>query len=116
MGEMLSCARGARTHRMETDMPEAFDAMVIEDVGDGPKGRLKRLTLADLPDHEVLVEVSFSTLNYKDGLAISGRGKIARRLPMVGGVDLAGTVVESRSTDWQQGDRVLVNGWGLSET
>ncbi len=55
-------------------------------------------------------------MNYKDGLAISGKGKIARRMPMVGGVDLSGTVVESRSPDWKLGDKVIVNGWGLSET
>jgi putative YhdH/YhfP family quinone oxidoreductase len=55
-------------------------------------------------------------LNYKDGLAISGKGRIARQLPMVGGIDLAGTVVESRDPAWKPGDQVLVNGWGLSET
>lgn len=90
--------------------------MVIEDVDGKPRAALKALTLGDLPDHDVLVEVSYSSLNYKDGLAISGKGRIARRLPMVGGIDLAGTVVESRSDTWKPGDRVVVNGWGLSET
>jgi acrylyl-CoA reductase (NADPH) len=64
----------------------------------------------------VLVEVSYSSLNYKDGLAVSGRGRIARRLPMVAGIDLAGTVVESRTAEWKAGDKVVLNGWGLSET
>lgn len=98
-------------------MSDSFTAMVIEAGGDGkPKAAFKSLGLDDLPDHDVLVEVAYSTLNYKDGLAISGRAKIARRMPMVGGIDLSGTVVRSRSPDWQPGDKVIVNGWGLSET
>lgn len=97
-------------------MPDHFRALVIEDHDGKPVGGFKNLTFADLPDHDVLVEVQFSTLNYKDGLAISGKGRIARRLPMVAGVDLAGTVVESRSPDWKPGDKVVVNGWGMSET
>ena len=97
-------------------MTDRFEAMLIEDSDGKPKAALKQITLADLPDHEVLVEVAYSSLNYKDGLAITGKGRIARRLPMVAGIDLAGTVVESRSPDWQAGDRVIVNGWGMSET
>ncbi len=97
-------------------MTNSFNAMVIEDVDGKPRAALKALTLEDLPDHDVLVEISYSSLNYKDGLAISGKGRIARRLPMVGGIDLAGVVVESRSDNWKPGDRVVVNGWGLSET
>lgn len=95
---------------------ESFRAMVIDQVEGKPKAGFRDLTLADLPDNEVLVKVEFSTLNYKDGLSISGRGRIARRFPMVAGADLAGTVVESRSADWKAGDRVVVNGWGMSET
>lgn len=97
-------------------MTDTFTAMVIDATDGKPKGAFKELSLADLPDNDVLVEIAFSTLNYKDGLAISGKGKIARRMPMVGGVDLSGTVVESRSPDWKPGDKVIVNGWGLSET
>lgn len=97
-------------------MTNPFNAMVIEDVDGKPRAALKSLTLADLPDHDVLVEIAYSSLNYKDGLAVSGKGRIARKLPMVAGIDLAGTVVESRSGDWKAGDRVVVNGWGLSET
>ncbi|MBY3754541.1 acryloyl-CoA reductase [Azospirillum formosense] len=97
-------------------MAETFNAFVIEDVDGKPKGGFKQLTLADLPDNDVLVEVAYSTVNYKDGLAVSGKGRIARKLPMVAGIDLAGTVVESRSPAWKPGDKVVANGWGLSET
>lgn len=97
-------------------MSETFKALMIEDVDGKPRAAFRDLTVADLPDHDVLVEISHSSLNYKDGLAVSGKGRIARRLPMVAGIDLAGTVVESRSGDWKPGDRVIVNGWGLSET
>ena len=97
-------------------MSEDFTALVIDDEEGKPKAGFRALTLADLPDHDVLVEVAFSTLNYKDGLAVSGKGRIARRLPMVAGIDIAGTVVESASPDWTAGDKVIVNGWGMSET
>ena len=96
-------------------MAETFTAFVIEDADGTIKGRFKPLTIDDLPDHEVLIEVACSTLNYKDGLAVSGKSRIARKMPMVGGIDLAGTVIESRSPQWQAGDKVVVNGWGLSE-
>ena len=97
-------------------MAESFRALMIVDSDGKPKAEFRELTMADLPDHDVLVEVSHSTVNYKDGLAVSGKGRIARRLPMVAGIDLAGVVVESRSPDWGPGDPVIVNGWGLSET
>ncbi|MCD2178205.1 MDR family oxidoreductase [Rhizobium sp. C1] len=97
-------------------MSETFNAIVIDAVDGKPKAAFRALTLADLPDHDVLVEISHSTLNYKDGLAVSGKGRIARRTPLVAGIDLAGTVVESRSPLWNAGDRVVVNGFGLSET
>jgi len=90
--------------------------MVIDTVDGKQQACFRQLTLADLPDHDVLVEVAFSTVNYKDGLALSGKGRIARRTPMVGGIDLAGVVVESRSDKWVAGDKVVLNGWGLSET
>jgi acrylyl-CoA reductase (NADPH) len=77
--------------------------------------RLTRIALSDIPDAEVLVDVAYSTVNYKDGLAVTGRAPICQKLPMVCGIDLAGTVAESRSPKWKRGDRVLVNGYGLSE-
>lgn len=97
-------------------MSVSFKAMVIDNVDGKTVSGIRHITLDDLPDHDVLVEVAFSSLNYKDGLAISGKGRIARRFPMVAGADLAGTVVESRSAEWKPGDKVVVNGWGLSET
>jgi acrylyl-CoA reductase (NADPH) len=97
-------------------MSETFTALMLEDVDGKPRAAFKQISTSDLPDHDVLVEIGYSSLNYKDGLAVSGKGRIARRLPMVAGIDLAGTVVESRSPAWKQGDKVIVNGWGLSET
>ncbi|WAX98562.1 oxidoreductase (plasmid) [Aminobacter sp. NyZ550] len=89
---------------------------MLEDVDGKPRAGFREITKADLPDNDVLVEVAYSSLNYKDGLAISGKGRIARRLPMVVGIDIAGTVVESRSPAWKAGDKVVANGWGMSET
>jgi putative YhdH/YhfP family quinone oxidoreductase len=98
-------------------MTASFTAVVVEELDGKARTVFKALTLADLPDLDVLVEVACSALNYKDGLALSGnRNKVARRLPMVGGIDLAGTVRESRSPLWKAGDRVVLNGFGLSES
>ncbi len=97
-------------------MSETFNAIVAEEVDGKVRGVLKRIGLDDLPDDDVLVAVACSTLNYKDGLAVSGRGRIARKLPMVCGIDLAGTILASRAAAWKPGDRVVVNGFGLSET
>ena len=74
------------------------------------------MTLADLPAQGVLVDVAYSTVNYKDGLAVTGKGKIVRKYPLVCGIDLAGTVAESSDANFKAGDAVLVNGWGLSES
>lgn len=97
-------------------MTTTFNAIVAEDINGKPKASLKKISADDLPDLEVLVEVAYSTLNYKDGLAVSGKGRICRSLPLICGIDLAGTVVESASADFKPGDKVLVNGYGLSET
>ncbi|HCX27346.1 MAG TPA: oxidoreductase [Cellvibrionales bacterium] len=72
--------------------------------------------MTDLPDEKVLVAVEYSSLNYKDGLVVTGKGRVCRSLPMVAGIDLAGTVVESTDARYQAGDKVLVNGYGLSES
>lgn len=74
------------------------------------------LTEADLPQGDVTVDVTYSSLNYKDGLAVTGRGPIARSLPMVCGIDLAGRVAHSDAPDWAAGEEVVLTGWGLSET
>ncbi|ORU93199.1 MAG: NADPH:quinone dehydrogenase [Cycloclasticus sp. symbiont of Poecilosclerida sp. M] len=96
-------------------MSETFNAIVATEVDRKSKGALQQLSLEDLPDEDVLIDVSYSSLNYKDGLAVSGKGKICRRFPMVCGIDLAGTVVESRSDKFFAGDQVLVNGYELGE-
>lgn len=70
---------------------------------------------AQLPDRDVTVDVAYSTLNYKDALAITGRGAVVRSWPLVPGIDLAGTVSASRDPAWQPGDAVVVTGWGLGE-
>jgi acrylyl-CoA reductase (NADPH) len=87
---------------------------VVSD-GTGPAS-LVELDDDDLPDGDVTVEVAYSSLNYKDGLAVTGTGPIVRKWPMVCGIDLAGTVSASSSSQWQEGDEVVLTGWGLSET
>lgn len=87
----------------------------VVSTGQGP-AQLTELDDKDLPDGDVTVDVAYSSLNYKDGLAVTGRGRIVRRPPLVCGIDLAGTVAESASPDWSPGDEVVVTGWGLSET
>ena len=96
-------------------MSDTINAIVARERDGKVIGKLERLAVGDLPDEDVLVEISHSTLNYKDGLAVSGRGKICRRQPMVCGIDLAGVVRESRDKRFRAGDRVLVNGYELSE-
>ena len=96
-------------------MPE-FKAIVAREVERRSQGTLETLTLDDLPDRDVLVKIDYSSLNYKDALAVSGRGKICRSMPMVCGIDLAGTIAESAHPGWKAGERVVVNGFGMSET
>lgn len=98
-------------------MNDTFRAIVADEIDGVVKGRLTELGLSDLPEEKVLVDVAYSTVNFKDGLAVSEHSpiRIAQNMPMVCGIDLAGTVVESADPNWQAGDRVLVNGFGLSE-
>ncbi len=92
-----------------------FKALIANEIDGQFAAAVSEVSMDQLPDHPVLVKVDYSTLNYKDGLAVSGRSKICRSYPMVCGIDLAGEVVESASEAWSVGDRVLVNGYGLSE-
>ncbi|WP_168012828.1 MDR family oxidoreductase [Halomonas salinarum] len=92
-----------------------FKAILIEKDDAGYRAGLTELNDSQLPDGEVTVRVEYSTLNYKDALAITGKGPVVRRFPMVPGVDLAGTVESSDSDRYQAGDRVLLNGWGVGE-
>ncbi|TCT40346.1 MDR family oxidoreductase [Martelella mediterranea] len=96
-------------------MSDNFPAMIIRDK-EQKGASLETLSPSDLPDYPVLVRVDYSSLNYKDGLAVTGKGRIARRFPMVPGIDVAGTVVESDDPAFSPGDQVIANGHGLSET
>ena len=94
-----------------------FKAILLErDEGGGARAAFTELDDTQLPDGTVDVRVEYSTLNYKDALAVTGRGAIARRWPMVPGIDLAGVVERSLDPRWQPGERVVVTGWGLGET
>lgn len=92
-----------------------FNALVVEKGEDGLTADVKQLTLGELPAEDVLIRVDYSTLNYKEGLGFAGRNKIFRLFPMVPGLDLAGTVVESESGDFRSGDGVILNGWSVGE-
>ncbi|HXQ60165.1 MAG TPA: MDR family oxidoreductase [Acidimicrobiales bacterium] len=91
-------------------------AIVATEVDGRPHSALAELSDEDLPEGDVTVSVLYSSLNYKDGLAVSGKGRIIRSFPMVCGIDLAGTVERSDSPRWKVGDEVVLTGWGLSES
>lgn len=93
-----------------------FQALLVDKIEDRYQTRLTELDDSQLPEGDVTVRVEFSTLNYKDGLAISGRSPVVRRFPMVPGIDLAGVVEASDHARYKVGDRVLLNGWGVGET
>ena len=91
-------------------------AIVIEKAESGQKVGLLDFDEADFMGGDVDVRVEWSTLNYKDGLAITGKAPVVRRFPMIAGIDFAGTVESSSHPAWKKGDRVLLNGWGCGET
>ena len=93
-----------------------FKAMVIEKTESGTKAALADFDEANLMDGDVTVRVEYSTVNYKDGLALTGKAPVVRRFPMIAGVDFAGTVETSSHPAWKPGDKVILNGWGLGET
>ena len=92
-----------------------FKALVLTQLDKQTQADVKLLPESDLPEGDVLVEVSYSSLNYKDGLAITGLGKIIREFPMVPGIDFAGVVSESADPRFQPGDEVILTGWGVGE-
>ena len=94
----------------------AFRAVVIDKGEGGQTVALKDFDEADLMDGDVTVRVSHSTLNYKDGLALTGKAPVVRRFPMIPGIDFAGTVETSSHPDFKPGDAVVLNGWGTGET
>ncbi len=93
-----------------------FKAVLLEKDETGFRARLREVADASLPEGDVLVGISHSTLNYKDGLAITNRSPVVRSWPMVAGIDGAGAVLESSHADWQSGDPIIHNGWGVGET
>ena len=93
-----------------------FKAIVIEKSEGGQNIRLADFDEANLMDGDVTVRVEWSTVNYKDGLAVTGKAPVVRRFPMIGGVDFSGTVESSSHPAWKPGDKVILNGWGLGET
>jgi NADPH:quinone reductase-like Zn-dependent oxidoreductase len=97
-------------------MPEPFTAYRIHQRDRGVEARFEQLTLEDLSPGEVVIRVSHSSINYKDALAATGKGRILRRYPLVGGIDLAGSVEQSSDPAYKRGAAVLVTGCGLSET
>ena len=92
-----------------------FNAIVIDKNDAGQSVELKQVDETSLPEGDVTIDVAYSTLNYKDGLAITGKSPVVRSFPMVPGIDLAGTVRESSHADWRAGDKVVLNGWGVGE-
>jgi len=93
-----------------------FKAVLLEKPESGFHASIQSVDETDLPAGDVLLRVEHSTLNYKDGLAITNTGPVVRAWPMVAGIDGAGTVIESRHPAWKAGDRVIHNGWGVGET
>jgi acrylyl-CoA reductase (NADPH) len=103
-------------NRIAMTVPASFRAFRIHDDADGYRAGIESVAIDDLADGEVTIRTAYSSVNYKDALAGTGKGKILRRFPLVGGIDVAGHVVESRDRRYREGDAVLVTGCGLSET
>jgi acrylyl-CoA reductase (NADPH) len=98
-------------------MSDRFKAILItRDEAKKQSAAVTEIGAADLMDGDVTVAVEATTVNYKDGLAITGRAPIARRFPLIPGIDFAGTVLSSSHPDWKAGDKVVLNGWGTGET
>ena len=97
-------------------IPNQFTAFRIHDDADGYRAGIESLSLDDLNPGEVVIKAAYSSVNFKDALAGTGQGKILRKFPLVGGIDVAGHVVASSDPTFKEGDAVLVTGSGLSET
>ncbi|MCU8158464.1 oxidoreductase [Vibrio vulnificus] len=92
-----------------------FHALVLNQEEKRTIATIEQMDESQLPEGNVLVAVDYSSLNFKDGLAITGKGKIIRNFPMIPGIDLAGTVIESQDGRYQAGDQVVLTGWGVGE-
>ena len=92
-----------------------FKGILLNKTDAGTEAKVTGINESDLPEGDVTLRVDYSTVNYKDGLAITGKAPVVRKFPMVPGIDGAGTVEESNSTLWKAGDKVVLNGWGVGE-
>ncbi len=92
-----------------------FKALILEQRDGKTQASIRQISDDQLPEGEVLIEVGYSSLNYKDGMAVTGTGKIVRQFPMVPGIDYAGRVLESSSERYSPGDSVILTGWGVGE-
>jgi len=92
-----------------------FSGILINKDDNGQTVKVAQIDEAQLPEGNVSIDVEYSTLNYKDGLAITGSSPVVRKFPMVPGIDLTGVVTASTHADWKAGDRVVLNGWGVGE-
>ncbi|MFC1237371.1 MDR family oxidoreductase [Vibrio sp. F74] len=92
-----------------------FNALVLKQEDKRTLAAVEQIDETQLPEGEVLIAVDYSSLNYKDGLAITGKGRIIRNFPMVPGIDLAGKVISSDDSRYQEGDEVVLTGWGVGE-
>lgn len=92
-----------------------FKALLVEKDEHGCQANIRELAESSLPEGDVTVDIEYSTLNYKDALAITGKGSIVRAFPMVPGIDFSGLVQSSNHRDFKLGDRVVLNGWGVGE-
>lgn len=99
-----------------SSVPSSFNAFRIHNDASGYRSGIEPVTLDDLAPGEVVIRTAYSSVNFKDALAGTGQGKILRRFPLVGGIDVAGHVVASTDAKFKEGDEVLVTGCGLSET
>src|ERR1700682_5830673 len=93
----------------------AFKGLVLEQHDGTTTASVREISIGELPAGDVLVKVAYSSLNYKDGLAVTGRGKVIRQFPMVPGIALAGVVEQASSSAYQPGDAVVATGWGIGE-
>ena len=97
-------------------MSDTFRAIQLSKTDDGQTSAIVDLTENDLMEGDVTVEVSHSTINYKDGLAMTGAAPVVRTWPLVPGIDFVGTVIKSEHANWKAGDQVVLNGWGVGES
>lgn len=92
-----------------------FNALILEQEEKQTIASVRQIDESQLPEGNVLIDVDYSSLNYKDGLAITGKGRVVRQFPMVPGIDLTGKVIESQDERYQAGDQVVLTGWGVGE-